>query len=454
MIRIGCGSAFDRDRVDWAEKLAFSGLVDYMAFDSLAERSMALNQLRKLEDPGAGYMRRIENGTPGFDPRMAEITDRLGRFVADGGTVIGNFGAANPEGAGQVVLDRLRAAGHAGVKVGVITGDDVLEQVLDRDLELPEQGARVSDLKDRIVSANAYIGADPIVEALQQGARFVLGGRLADPSPYVGAICHANGWALDDWDKVAWATAAGHLLECGTSVTGGNYPDPPFNALTADQMVDLSFPWAEVDEGHLVVSKIPGSGGVVNERTVKLQLAYEVHDPAAYLTPDVTADYSQAVVREVGPDRVSVAGITGRARPDALKVLVGLDFGWKITAEISYGGPGCVERARLAAEICRKRVARVDSEIVEWRSDVVGLDGLYGTSMPSGYPPEVRMRVAARTTTKKAAQVVLDEADYLPISGPAAGGGRGAPTLTRAIGVTPAFLPRADVPLSVEVLTA
>lgn len=452
MIRIGCGSAFDRDRVDWAEDLAYSGLVDHLAFDCLAERSMALNQLRKLEDPGAGYMTRIENGTPGFDPRMAEITDRLGRFVADGGTIVGNFGAANPEGAGRVVLDRLRAGGHTGIGVGVITGDDVLEQVLDRDLELPEQGGTAGDFKDRIVSANAYIGADPVVEALERGARFVLGGRLADPSPYVGAICHANGWALDDWDRVALATAAGHLLECGTSVTGGNFPDPPYN--TVENMVHLSFPWAEVDDGHLVVSKIPGSDGVVNGRTVRLQLAYEVHDPAAYLTPDITADYSQAVVEEVGPDRVAISGISGRPRPDTLKVLVGLDFGWKITAEISYGGPGCVERARLAAEICRRRLAPIESEILEWRSDVVGLDALYGDSMPSGYPPEVRMRVAARTTTKEAAQKVLSEADYLPISGPAGGGGRGGPTLTRAIGVTPAFLPRADVPLNVEVLTS
>ncbi|OLO25775.1 hypothetical protein PZ61_0235650 [Streptomyces sp. MNU77] len=451
MVRIGCGSAFDRDRIDWAERLAYSGLVDHLAFDCLAERSMALNQLRKLEDPGAGYMRRIENGTPGFDPRLPEITDRLAAFVRDGGTIVGNFGAANPTAAGECVVQHLRDAGATGVKVGVITGDDVLQQVLDRDLELPEQGCTVTALKDRVVSANAYIGAEPVVEALWEGARFVLGGRLADPSPYVGAICHANGWALDDWDRVAHATAAGHLLECGTSVTGGNYPDPPYN--TVENMTDLSFPWAEVGDGHLVVSKIPGTGGVVNGRTVRLQLAYEVHDPGAYLTPDVTADYSRATVREVGPDRVAVAGITGRPRPDTLKVLVGLDFGWKVTSEISYGGPGCVERARLAAEICRARVARVDSDIVEWRADVVGVDALYGDSMERGYPAEVRMRVAARTTTKKAAQVVMDEADYLPISGPAAGGGRGAPTLTRAIGVTPAYLPRADVPIAVEVIT-
>ncbi|WP_029429920.1 acyclic terpene utilization AtuA family protein [Blastococcus sp. URHD0036] len=451
MIRIGCGSAFDRDRLDWAEDMAYSGIVDYMGFDSLAERSMALNQLRKLEDPGAGWLRRIDNPAPGFDPRLGEIATRLAPYVRDGGTVIGNFGAANPEAGGELVVDRLREAGATGVKVGVITGDDVLAQVLDRDLYLPEQGCNVSEIKDRVLSANAYIGADPVVEALQQGARFILGGRLADPSPYVGAICHVNGWALDDWDRVAVATAAGHLLECGTSITGGNYADPPYNEVA--NWLNLSFPWCEVDDDHIVVSKLPGSGGVVNERTTKLQLTYEVHDPANYLTPDVTADYSQAVVRELGPDRVALSGISGRPRPDKLKVLVGLDMGWKVFAEISYGGPGCVERARLAGDIVRARVASRDADIIEWRTDVIGVNALYGESLEGGYPADVRIRIAARTKTKAGAEIVLEEAEYLPISGPAAGGGRGAVNLQRAIGVTPAFLPREDVPLKVKVHT-
>lgn len=452
MIRIGCGSAFDRDRIDWAERMAYSGLVNYLGFDCLAERSMALNQIRKLEDPGAGYMTRIENGTPGFDPRLPQFADSLAGFVMDGGKVIGNFGGANPQGAGELVLDRLRKAGAAGTKVGVITGDDVLRQVLDRDLDLPEWGCKVSDVRDKVLSANAYIGADPIMAALDQGASWILGGRLADPSPYVAAICYENKWALDDWDRVAFATAAGHLLECGTSVTGGNLADPPYNMF--DDMIDLSFPWAEVGEDHLVVSKIPGSGGVVNGRTVRLQLTYEVHDPAAYLTPDVTANYSQARVREIGPDQVAVSDITGTQRPGMLKILVGLDLGWKITAEISYGGPGCVERGRLAAEICRTRCERqFGGDILEWRSDLVGYDTLYGDALVRGYPAEVRMRIAARTPTRQLAQAVLAEADYLPISGPAAGGGRGTPSITRVIGVTPAFLDRTAIPLYCEVLT-
>jgi hypothetical protein len=453
VINIGCGSAFERDRVDWPARLADSGVVDTMAFDCLAERSMALNQLRKLEDPTAGYVQRLTDPVPGFDARLPKIVQAFSGFVARGGTMIGNFGAANPEAAGENVVSNLRAAGVTGIKVGVITGDDVLAQALDRNLYLPEHECHIQDIKDQVISANAYIGAVPVVEALERGATFILGGRLADPSPYVGAICHRNGWALDDWDKVGQATLAGHLLECGTSVSGGNFTDPPYNPV--EDLLEIGFPWARVEDGRLVVSKTPGTGGVVNTNTVRLQASYETTDPTSYVTPDVVADFSQLSVRQVGKDMVEVVGATGRQWPQQLKVLVGLDLGWKVTAEISYGGPGCVERAQLAAELVHARVQQsVGDEILEWRSDLVGVNSLFGNAIASGYPAEVRMRVAARTKTKAAAQSIFDEADYLPISGPAGGGGRGAMSVGRATGVTPAFLDRADIPLHVEVLTS
>ncbi|WP_433598277.1 acyclic terpene utilization AtuA family protein [Nocardia sp. CA-135953] len=451
MIRIGCGSAFERDRLDWPVRLANSGVVDHMAFDCLAERSMALNQLRKLEDPNAGYIQRLETPAVGFDVRLPKIVREFAPFVASGGTMVGNFGAANPEGAGAAVVDGLREADVTGVKVAVITGDDVMEQVLKQDVYLPEHGCKISEMSERIVSANAYIGAEPIVEALEQGATFILGGRLADPSPYVGPICFRNNWQLDDWEKVGLATLAGHLLECGPHVSGGNFTDPPFNLVP--DMMEIGFPWAEVDGDRIVVSKTPGTGGLVSTKTVRLQIGYEISDPASYLTPDVTADFSQVAVRQVGPDRVEVVGASGRARPDTLKVLVGLDLGWKVTVEMSYGGPSCVERAQFAAELLEARArTALGSEILEWHSDLVGMTSLFGDAISRGYPAEVRMRVAARTASKAAAQTIFDEGDYIPISGPAAGGGRGAMALVRAIGVTPALLDRSDVPLHVEVL--
>jgi hypothetical protein len=451
VIRIGCGSAFERDRIDWPVKLANSGVVDHMAFDCLAERSMALNQLRKLEDPTAGYVQRLEHPAAGFDVRLPTIVKEFAPFIAKGGTMVGNFGAANPEGAGATVIDGLRAAGVTGVKVGVITGDDVMDQVLKQDIYLPEHDRPISQMAERIVSANAYIGAEPVVEALTKGATFVLGGRLADPSPYVGPICLRNDWALDDWEKVGIATLAGHLLECGPHVSGGNFTDPPFNLVP--DMMEIGFPWAEVDGGRIVVSKTPGTGGLVNTKTVRLQVGYEITDPTSYFTPDVTADFSQVAVRQLGPDVVEVTGATGRARPDTLKVLVGLDLGWKVVVEISYGGPSCVERAQFAADLLKARIdAAVGDAVLEWHTDLVGMTSLFGTAVSRGYPAEVRMRVAARTATKAAAQTIFDEGDYLPISGPAGGGGRGAMTIGRAIGVTPALIDRASVPLHVEVL--
>jgi hypothetical protein len=453
VIRIGCGSAFERDRIDWPAKLAYSGVVDHMGFDCLAERSMALNQLRKLEDPTAGFVQRLEKPVAGYDARLPAIVDTFAAYIAGGGAMLGNFGAANPEAAGAVVVDGLRAKDVTGIKVGVVTGDDVLAQVLERDLYLPEHDCTISNLEERVVSANAYIGAGPVVEAMERGATFVLGGRLADPSPYVGAICFRNGWALDDWHRVGIATLAGHLLECGPHVSGGNFTDPPFNLVP--DMLDIGFPWAMVEDDRVVVSKTPGTGGLVSNKTVRLQVGYEIHDPTSYITPDVTADFSQVQIRDIGENEVEVTGATGRAWPDQLKVLVGLDLGWKVTAEISYGGPGCVERAQFAADLVRARIEKeIGDQILEWHTDLVGMTSLFGTAIERGYPAEVRMRVAARTETRAAAQLIFDEADYLPISGPAGGGGRGAMSVVRAIGVTPAFLDRSDVPLAVEVLTS
>jgi hypothetical protein len=452
-MRIGCGSAFERDRLDWPAKLAYSGVVDHLGFDCLAERSMALNQLRKLEDPQAGFMQRLERPVAGFDARLPQIIEVFGRFVAGGGSLIGNFGAANPEGAGETVIAGLRAQGITGVKVAVITGDDVLTQVLDRDLYLPEHDCTVSAIKDQVRSANAYIGAEPVVEGMRLGSQIVLGGRLADPSSYVGAICFRNGWELDDWHRVGVATLAGHLLECGPHVSGGNFTDPPYNPIP--NMIDIGFPWAEITEDRILLSKTPGSGGIVNSKTARLQLGYEIHDPSAYITPDVVADFSQVSVRDVGPDQVEITGGTGRERPGQLKVLVGLDLGWKVTAEISYGGPSCVGRAKFAADLVRARVEdEIGPDILEWRSDLVGMSTLFGGQIDRGEPAEVRMRVAARTATKEAAQRIFDEADYLPMAGPVAGGGRGAMTIGRAMGVTPAFLDRSDIPLQVEVFTS
>jgi len=436
-ISIGCGSAWSDDRLDWAQELADSGHVSYMGFDCLAERTMALAQIRRQNDEMRGQYERIP-----------ELMDRMVKFLSSGGKVIGNFGAANPSAALDDVLRGLQSNGMSGVRVGVVYGDDVLDHVVDQNLELPELEARASDLGEKLVSANAYIGADPIVELLAEECQFVLGGRIADPSLFVGPIAYEMGWATNDWDRMAAATLVGHLLECGTHGTGGNYVDPPYRVL--DDIVHLGFPIAHVSNEESVITKLPGTGGAVNLGVVKTQLAYEIHDPTSYLTPDSTADFSNVWIEEVGPDRVRVGGATGRPRPEDLKVLVGIDEGWKVVTEVSFGGPGCVDRAQLGAEVVAKRLEPYKSAISEVRYDLHGMSALFGDQLPKGEPAEVRLRIAARCQERDIADVVSFESQYLWM-GPAGAGGVITQT-TPAIGVTPAFLPRDDVKAWTEVI--
>lgn len=436
MLRLGSGSAYADDRLDAVAAMAASGRVAYLGFDCLAERTMALAQVRRRADPATGQ-----------DRRIARLVPLLADYLAAGGKVVGNFGAAHPEAARDDFAWALAEVGVPGVRIGVVHGDDVRALVQDLDAELPELGTTVRALGDRVVSANAYLGADGIVDCLREDAQIVLGGRLADPSLFVGPICHELDWSLDDWDRVGHATMVGHLLECGVHSTGGNYEDPPYRVVPRPH--DLGFPIGEVGDGEVVVTKLPGTGGLVDAMTTKTQLYYEIHDPAAYLTPDVTADFTGLEVTDLGDDRVRVTGARGRPRPDTLKVLVGVDQGWRATGEMSYGGPGCVERARRAAEVLRARLAPYDAEIDELRIDLHGVDALFGGRAPGGSPAEVRLRLAVRTTSLDVARTAAHETELLYF-GPAGGGGNTS-SVVPALGVTPAYVPRGLVPVTTEV---
>jgi hypothetical protein len=438
-LTLGAGSAYANDRLEPAAAMADSGRVGYMGFDCLAERTMALAHVRRRRDPAAGQ-----------DERIGALVPLLADYLSAGRKVIGNFGAANPDAACEDFAKNLHAVGLHGTRIGVIRGDDVRDLVRDLDCALPELGTTVRALGDTVVSANAYIGAEPVVTALEQDAQIVLGGRLADPSLFVGPICHELGWALDDWDRVAHATMVGHLLECGVHSTGGNFEDPPYRVVPDPH--NLGFPLAEVEDGSVVVTKLDGTGGAVDERTMKTQLYYEIHDPAAYLTPDVTADFSAVAIDDLGGDRVRLSGARGRERPSHLKVLVGVDQGWKATAEMSYGGPGCVERARRAEEIVRRRLDRFAGLVDDLRFDLQGFDSLFGDRLRGGHPTEVRLRMAARTRDLDAARAAVHEMELLYF-GPAGGGGATG-GIVPALAVTPAYVPRELVPLDVEVVTA
>ncbi len=439
-IKIGCGSAYADDPLDAAAALADSGQIDYMGFDCLAERTMALAQIRKLHDPGAGQ-----------DQRIAQIVPLMKRLLERGGKVIGSFGAANPDAAVVDFATALGGLGIDGVRIGIIRGDDVLSQVLSTDYALPELRTSTSAIKERIVCANAYIGADAIVDCLREDAQIVLGGRLADPSLFVGPICHEMQWDLDDWDRVAEATLAGHLLECGEHGTGGNFEDPPYRSVPDPD--NIGYPMAEIDESGIVVTKLAGTGGLIDRNTVRAQLYYEIHDPARYLTPDIAADFSEVTIEELEPNRVRVGNARGRGRPTELKVLVGIDQGWKSVGEFSYGGPGCVERAQRAAEILRKRIDRLGDAVEEIRIDLQGVNSLHLGAFTAGYPAEVRLRLATRCATREAAATAAHEVETLYTHGPAGGGGA-VTSIARAIGVTPAYVPRDQIDISYSVVTS
>ncbi|HEU4332652.1 MAG TPA: acyclic terpene utilization AtuA family protein [Lapillicoccus sp.] len=440
-LAIGSGSAYANDRLAPAAAMADSGRVTYIGFDCLAERTMALAHVRRRRNPAAGQ-----------DERIGRLVPLLRRYLAAGGRVVGNFGAANPDAAVGDFVTGLREVGLSGIRLGVILGDDVLDLVRAQDVSLPELGTTVGALGDRIVSANAYIGAEPIVDCLREDAQITVGGRLADPSLFVGPICHELGWSLDDWDAVGHATMVGHLLECGVHSTGGNFEDPPYRVVPDPHR--LGFPLAEVTGDAAVITKLDGTGGAVDERTMKTQLYYEIHDPRTYLTPDVTADFSEVRVDDLGGDRVRLSGARGREWPATLKVLVGVDQGYRATGEISYGGPGCLERARRAEEILRAHLDELLDPGDEVRIDLQGLNSLFGEKEGTGtaYPTEVRLRLAVRTESEELARDAAHEVELLYF-GPAGGGGV-VTSVVPALGVTPAYVPRELVRLETEVVTS
>ena len=433
VLRIGCGAGYSGDRVEPAVELAERGDLDFLIFECLAERTIAIAQQAKARDPNAG-----------FDVRLRERMEAvLPASRARGTKVITNMGAANPLAAAACVRDVALRAGLGRLTVATITGDDVAALVSGGCYRSSETGEPFEP--NSVASANAYLGAEPIAEALQAGADVVITGRVADPSLFVGPMVAAFGWSFDDWPRLGFATLVGHLLECAGQVTGGYFADP--GVKDVPDLDRLGFPLAEVDaEGELVVTKVPGSGGAVTTATCTEQLLYEVHDPAAYLTPDVTADFSRVTMVADGPDRVRVRGASGRKRPDTLKVSVGQQEGWIGEGEMSYAGPGAVARARLAAEIVAKRFELAGIVPTECRYDLIGLDALHGgASGLNGEPYEVRLRVAARVPSEGLAWRVAAEVESLYTNGPAGGGGASM-SARPVLAIRSTTVPRAAVP--------
>ncbi|MEU6036532.1 acyclic terpene utilization AtuA family protein [Actinomadura sp. NPDC047616] len=423
-MRIGCGAGFSGDRIPPAVDLVERGDLDVLVLECLAERTIALGQRRRLRDPAHGY-----------DPRLrARLSALLPAAVRRGVPVVSNMGAANPRAAGEAARAVAAELGLDGVRVAVVTGDDVLDRI---DLDAPalEDGRPLAE-HGPVISANAYLGADALLPAVASGADVVLTGRVADPSLFLAPLAHGLGWDPADWPRVAAGTLVGHLLECAGQITGGYFADPGRKDVPG--VADLGFPFADVrPDGTATVSKLPGTGGLVTRATVREQLLYEITDPAAYLTPDVVLDLRGVTVDEVGRDAVRVRGAAGRPRPDTLKVSVGYHAGHRAEAGISYDGPGSRRRAELAGEIVASRLA---SAGVRLRVGVIGADG-----------EECRLRVAALASTPERADDVCHEMEALYTNGPAGGGGVRT-AVTDVVGIVSTLLPREAVTPATEIL--
>ncbi|HHV7522036.1 TPA: acyclic terpene utilization AtuA family protein [Burkholderia orbicola] len=434
-VRIGAGAGYSGDRIEPAVELAEHGQLDYLVFECLAERTIAIAQQARRNDPARGY-------DPLLDARMQAV---LPVAAVKRVRIVSNMGAANPRAAARRTAQIAQSLGIAGLKVAAVEGDDVLDVVLRGAFRFEESGDDVAAYRDRIVSANAYLGAAPIVDALAAGADVVLTGRVADPSLFAAPLIHAFGWRMDDWDTLGAATVVGHLLECAGQVTGGYFADPGYKDVP--NLARLGFPIGEVAaDGSVVITKVPHAGGRVSAATCKEQLLYEIHDPARYLQPDVVADFTRVTVAEEAADRVRVTGGRGTARPDTLKASVAYVDGWIGEGQISYGGPGALTRARLALDIVRERLALTGVAASELRFDLIGVDSLYGDATPTvrGEPSEVRVRVAGRAANAAEAARIGNEVETLYTNGPAGGGGAFKST-REVIAVQSVLLPRAAV---------
>ncbi|MBR7961628.1 DUF1446 domain-containing protein [Burkholderia vietnamiensis] len=434
-VRIGAGAGYSGDRIEPAVELAEHGQLDYLVFECLAERTIAIAQQTRRNDPSLGY-------DPLLDARMHAV---LPVAAAKRVRIVSNMGAANPRAAARRTAQIAQSVGIAGLKIAAVEGDDVLDVVLRGAFRFEESGDEVAAYRDRIVSANAYLGAAPIVAALAAGADVVLTGRVADPALFAAPLIHAFGWRMDDWNALGQATVVGHLLECAGQVTGGYFADPGYKDVP--NLARLGFPIGEVAaDGSVVITKVPHAGGRVSAATCKEQLLYEIHDPARYLQPDVVADFTRVSVAEEALDRVRVTGGRGSARTDTLKVSVAYVDGWIGEGQISYGGPGALARARLARDIVRERLALTGVAATELRFDLIGVDALYGDATPAmrGEPAEVRVRVAGRTATAAEAARIGNEVETLYTNGPAGGGGA-FKAAREVIAVQSVLLPRAAV---------
>lgn len=448
VVHVGCGAGFSGDRIDAAQPVvrslaACDGPAAIM-FETLGERTLALAQLARLDNPDSGYEPLLE----------AMLEPVLAPCLAQGIRILGNFGGANPMAAARAIRALGRRLGCRPARIAIVTGDDLVASGSVADIE-PGAGEGPGTLP--VLSANAYLGAGPLVEALAAGADIVVTGRVADPSLALAPFAHFHGWSLDDPSLAACGTLAGHLLECGAQASGGYYADPGFKDVPHPERIGFPLVAMQAD-GRFSITKADDIGGLVNRHTITEQLLYEIHDPSAYLTPDVTLDIREVALEETAPDRVAVTGARGRPRPERLKVTLGHDAGWLGEAEISYAGPNALARAQLALEVIRRRAPAG----IRLRGDIIGVASVFNddagqwlgqAAHDAGPAPlrDLRLRIAASAPEREAVARVTQEVLALYCCGPAGGGGVRS-SLRRRISTSSGYIRRELVRPAVEII--
>lgn len=444
-VRIGSGAGYGGDRVEPAVEIMRKGNLDYIIFECLAERTIALAQKEKLKDRNKGYNELLEYRMKKVLPICAEKKVRL----------ITNMGAANPIAAARVIKQLAQELGIKKLKIAAVLGDDVFTNI-DKyfDYEIMENGQSLESIKDSVISANSYIGAKGIVEALENNSDIVITGRVADPSLVLAPLIHEFGWKYDDYELLGKGTLAGHLLECAGQVTGGYFADPGYKEVP--NLWNLGFPIGEIYEnGDIIITKLEDAGGTVTVDTCKEQILYEIQDPKRYYTPDVIADFSKVTVKQIEKNKVLIKNASGLEKTGYLKTSVGYKDWFIGEGEISYGGSGGFERAKLAGEIIERRLKTINLLLEELRIDYIGVNSLYKNGLSgalniekSGFN-EVRLRIAARTLSKEAAEVIGNEVEALYTNGPAGGGGA-RKYVREIVSIASILIPESDIDIKVE----
>jgi hypothetical protein len=451
-IRIAAGQGFWGDLPDAPVRQVEGGPIDYLMLDYLAEVTMSIMQKQKARDPNAGYAR-------DFIPLMKRI---LPACVERDIKVTANAGGVNVRGCANALIEVARELGLAGrVRIGMVTGDDILpriDELLSRGIELRNMDTEepLSTVRDSIQSANVYLGAAPLVDALQQGAQIVITGRATDTGLTLAPLMHEFGWATNDWNHLAAGTIAGHIIECGAQASGGNCQ---YEWRSIPDMANVGFPIVEAaPDGTFVITKHEGTGGRINVPSVKEQLVYEMGDPHEYITPDVVADFTTIHLQDEGRDRVRVYGIEGRPATEFLKVSISYSAGFKAVGTLVYAWPDAYEKAQAADRILRERLDRLGLRFDHMLTEFVGVNATHGSlaGEPRADLPEVQLRFGVRGQDRSAIERFTKEIAPLILTGPPAvtGFAGGRPKVEEIVAYWPALIPKSEIEPKVEVLDA